>query len=463
MVFQDLITKPIFVAVSVVAFIAICASSLYGTDFYIDPENGSPNGDGSLGNPWQLLQEVIDSGKIESMEWESLPPDDTTPLVVKNEGAPVKAGDTIRLATGNYDRLNITGYYNTEMITVTALAGAEPRFSSVLVRASANWALKGLSISPEYADTYNRLTMIDLDSHGWHGPVRDIIIEDCALRSVEDVSNWTIDDWNELPVNGIGADGTNIIIRNNYLKNVAFGISVGASHSLIENNMVENFSGDGMRGLGDYSTFAYNTVKNCYDVNGNHDDGFQSWSVGDEGVGSGEVIGIILRGNLIINYEDPDQPFRGTLQGICCFDGMFVDWVVENNVVYTDHWHGITLLGARNSRIINNTVLDPNEERPGPPWVNIGNHKDGTEPEGCIVRNNLTTANTSSDLVTQDHNIIIDDPLSFFTDPENMDFHLLKNSAAVDAGSEDFAPELDKDKVSRPQLENTDIGAYEWH
>ena len=38
---------------------------------------------------------------------------------------------------------------------------------------------------------------------------------------------------------------------------------------------------------------------------------------------------------------------------------MFVDWVIENNVVIVDHWHGITLGGARNCRIVNNTVIDP--------------------------------------------------------------------------------------------------------
>ena len=50
----------------------------------------------------------------------------------------------------------------------------------------------------------------------------------------------------------------------------------------------------------------------------------------------------MLRGNLFINFENPNQPLKGTLQGIGCFDGFFVDWVVENNVVVTNHWHGIS-------------------------------------------------------------------------------------------------------------------------
>ena len=53
------------------------------------------------------------------------------------------------------------------------------------------------------------------------------------------------------------------------------------------------------------------------------------------------------------------------MQGIGCFGGMYIDWAVENNVVIADHWHGITFARLRDSRIVNNTVLDPNQERPG--------------------------------------------------------------------------------------------------
>jgi parallel beta-helix repeat protein len=218
-----------------------------------------------------------------------------------------------------------------------------------------------------------------------------------------------------------------------------------------------------LRGLGNYCTFQYNTVKNCYDVNGNHDDGFQSWSVGPNGVGSGQVVGLVLRGNTIINYEDPNQPHRGALQGIGCFDGTFVDWVVENNVIVTDHYHGITLLGARNCRVINNTVLDRNDGRPGPPWIRVNNHKKGMAPVDCVVRNNLATAFANAESVLEESNLKIQDPAALFVDVERFDLHLLPDAAAVDAGSSVDAPELDRDRIARPQGDGIDIGAYEWH
>jgi hypothetical protein len=239
---------------------------------------------------------------------------------------------------------------------------------------------------------------------------------------------------------------------------------VGAVDSRIERNVVDSFAGDGLRGLGDNTVFEYNTVKNCYAVNANHDDGFQSWSTGPSGVGSGVVKGIVLRGNVIINYEDENQPFRGTLQGIGAFDGMFEDWVVENNVIMVDHWHGITLLGAKNCRVVNNTVIDLNDIKPGPPWIRIAEHKNGTPPEGCLVRNNLVTdLNNAATGVTVDHNLELKDYAPFFVNAAGHDLHLLASAPAIDVGSAEQAPATDRDGVPRPQGKGFDLGAYEWH
>ncbi len=433
------------------------------TEFYVDPTTGSPAGDGSAIRPWRTIQEVFDSGLVESQQWAQLPYTQQSELVPKNTGAPVQAGDTIWLRSGYHGDLSIVRYYNTGTITLAAEEGHIPCLSSLRIRSSSHWTIRGLTVSAEFSETYERHTLIDLDSHSWHGPVRDIVVEGCTIRSVAETSTWTADEWNQLACNGLQVDGARMTIRNNRLLNVNFGISVGASKSLITGNLVENFAGDGLRGLGNYCTFQYNTVKNCYDVNGNHDDGFQSWSVGPNGVGSGEVVGLVLRSNTIINYEDPNQPHRGTLQGIGCFDGTFVNWVVENNVIVTDHWHGITLLGARNCLVINNTVLDLNDTRPGPPWIRVNNHKNGMAPVDCVVRNNLATAFTNAGDVIEENNLKIRYPADLFVDAESFDFHLLPDAPAIDAGSSVNAPELDRDRIARPQGDSVDIGAYEWH
>ena len=436
----------------------------HAREFYVDPVVGSMTNDGSQARPWRTLQEVLDGGLVETQNWSSLPYGPNIGLVPSNPGAPVQAGDTIWLRTGAHGALRIEGAYNALPITVSAELGHTPRFERARVRAAANWVLRGLSISPEHGPSFDPGPVVVVESHAHMGPSHDIVVEDCEVFSVRDTSQWGIREWNDLASNGVEVRADRVTIRNNRVLNVDFGISVSGDESLIEHNTVENFAGDGLRGLGDYLVFQYNVVKNCYDVNDNHDDGFQSWSVGPGGVGTGEVAGMVLRGNTIINYEDPNQPFRGPLQGIGCFDGLYVDWVVENNVIITDHWHGITLLGARDSRIVNNTVIDINSVEPGPPWVRIGKHKDGRASEGCVVRNNLSTG-VRIDVgqsVDASHNLVAGNLGAHFVDQVAFDLRLVATSSAIDSGLSDLAPSLDRDQVPRPQGAGVDIGAFEY-
>jgi hypothetical protein len=107
----------------------------------------------------------------------------------------VKGGDTIHLRSGQYGALRIVGLYNEKTITVAAQEGHEPRFERVLVRASSHWRFRGLHVSPEHAPKYEQTTLFNIDSHGWHGPVYDIVVEDSRLQSVEDSSKWSASDW----------------------------------------------------------------------------------------------------------------------------------------------------------------------------------------------------------------------------------------------------------------------------
>ncbi|MBN2430249.1 MAG: hypothetical protein JXQ27_02180 [Acidobacteria bacterium] len=431
--------------------------------FYVDPVHGNMANDGSHDAPWSTLADVFAHSLIESRCWAGHPWTPDMAMVPKNPGAPVRAGDTLLLRDGYHGTLLAIEYYNAAPIIIAAQAGHTPALGAVEFRSSARWILRGLHISPELAPVYVVQDLVRFVNHGWTGPAWECVLEDCTLYSVEDAAAWSAADWDSLACNGIYLSGDDMVVRGNHLRNVNFGISVTGDDARVEANVIENFCGDGIRGLGDYGEYLYNTVKNCYDVNGNHDDGFQSWSVGDDGqVGHGVVNGLVLQGNTIINYEDPAQPLRGTLQGIGCFDGMFAGWRIENNVIRTDHWHGITLLGAVDCTVINNTVLDMNDTTPGPPWIRVAAHKDGTPSSGCVVRNNLTTSlNNDSIGVVADHNILITDPDDHFVAVAAGDLHLLSGSTAVDSGSALLAPTMDRDGYGRPYGVGWDIGAYE--
>lgn len=436
---------------------------VFAATYYLDPEEGSLANDGSPQAPWTTVQEILDSNLIETFAPFEYPYNEGDSLILINEGAPVKAGDTLICRSGYYGPLHISRKFNTDYITIRAEDNHKPIFKNIRFTGTRYWRLRGLTISPSSAPKYEKSTLISIEWHNWSGPSTFITLEDCFLYSIENSSLWSSEDWDELSCTAINSQGKHVIIRNNYCKNVNFGISSSGDSSLIEYNTIENFAGDGLRGLGNYNVFQYNVVKNSYDVNANHDDGFQSWSAGEEGVGTDTVWGITLRGNTIINYEDPNQPYRGTLQGIGCFDGFYTDWIVENNVVIVNHYHGITLSGAVNCRIINNTVIDRDTTEPDiSPWIRVGDHKNGSPSEGCVVRNNIYYRTLSLDShQTEDHNLMVRNYDSNFVDFGQFDLRLKEGSPAIDAGSNSLTPSTDIRGVSRPQGNLTDIGAYE--
>ena len=433
---SEILKKTGLVAGILVSLACLQPVDLHAANYYVDPVNGDMVNDGTKEEPWKTLAEVFSLGET------------------------FEAGDTIFLLSGHHGTVIVSGM-NTGYVTILPLEGHDPTLRTLTFSNASKWKVYGLTISPATAPSYSRTTLISLNSSA-----TEIIVDSCYAYSVEDNTPWSASDWVSNACNGAGVSGDNNILRNNHFLNVDHGILVesGGENNLVAYNTVENFSGDGMRGIGNYNTFEYNTVKNCYDVDDNHDDGFQSYSRGPGGtVGTGTVYGIVLRGNTIINYVDPNQPFRGTLQGIGCFDGMFEDWIVENNVVITSHWHGITLLGAINCRIINNTVVDRNDQTPGPPWISIGKHKDGTLGTGNAIRNNLTTSmSNDAGIGVVEFNIIVSNYDDFFVDYDQFDLHLKEGCPAVDAGTDTDAPLIDRDGNVRPQGAGFDVGAYEY-
>lgn len=448
----------------VLALLLFLAPPVRGADFYVDPVNGSAAGDGSAARPWRTLQEVIEGNRVETRNWESLPYRPGLSLVTVNAGAPVKAGDTLWLRSGYHGAVVIQSAYNASAITVAAQPGHVPRLKSLLVQAAQSWVFRGLSISPSHAPPLAQITIVTVRDHGWFGPAWDVQIDDCDVFTVADASSWSATDWVNVASSGVSVDAARVTVNGSRVRNVRFGISVSGTDARIQRNVVDNFSADGLRGLGDNGLFEYNRVQNNLvgdPPDPNHDDGFQSWSVGPGGVGTGEVRGVTLRGNVFVNHWDTNHPLRSSMQAIGCFDGFFVNWVVENNVVITDHWHGISFLGMRDSRIVNNTVIDLNQATPGPPWIMVAPHKDGRPSQNVVVRNNVATDfSLQGTSITADHNLTITNASALFVAPP-YDLHLRPGTAAVDTGSFDLAPALDVEGVPRPQGPAVDLGAYE--
>ena len=79
-------------------------------------------------------------------------------------------------------------------------------------------------------------------------------------------------------------------------------------------------------------------------------------------------------GGLVDARERDDLPFPNGLQGIGCFDGPLVGFLVEKNVVCVNHWHGITLGDAQGCTVRDNTAFSRWGGK-AVPWVMLGQKK----------------------------------------------------------------------------------------
>ena len=431
--------------------------------FYIDPANGSDSGDGSISSPWKTLEYVINNNLVESAAYITQYDSHNPQTEPKNTGAPVKAGDTLMLYGGLHGDIFIQNYINPSYITIKAVPGQTPILKKCHLRSAKNWRFEGLSISSEPYGTYIGDVLFYLESHNWHGPVSDIEIKDCMIYSTANA--WTTaEDWVSKGSNGILVNASRVLLQNNTLTNIRLGISLSGDNNRAIGNSVINFAGDGLRILGSSNLVESNLIKNCYSVDDNHDDGIQSFTTGGLIVDNN-----IVRGNTILNYEDPHQPLLGSLQGIGCFDGPYNNWVVENNLVVVDHWHGITFYEGINCRIINNTVLDPTPSSSnGPSWISIGERNSGSPSSNCVVKNNIANAvniHASSNNTTVGNNILlqsVNEYNSHFVDFANFDFRLIQGSGAIDHADMNYSSMIDINGMARPWGRASDIGAYEF-
>ena len=366
-----------------------------GNTFYIDPVNGSRGGDGSETNPWLTLQQVIEDGLIQwCRQAESYNPD--SERVIVNETAPVQGGDRLRLRSGYHGHVSLNTFIFNDWLTI-------------------------LKDNYEGSDNYweadeinhNSDACLYLASSSFWGLGRQVKINGLTLGTTADSSAWNAADWVERASGGIGLRSVlDCEIVNCRIANIRHGLTIeyASDNTIAVNNTIKSFSGDGCRLISNNVFLAYNTITDCLKVDDNHDDAIQSYSRGDDNSsGTGVLDNNVVRGNLIIGTTDYSHPLAGSPQGIGCFDGFFDGWVVENNVVIVDQYHGISFYGMRNSHILNNTVIDQDYANSISPWIMITDHKNGTPSDNCTIANNIAYRSISAGgtEVSEHHNYVV--------------------------------------------------------
>ena len=293
----------------------------------------------------------------------------------------VTQGDTLVLGAGNHGVFNIKGYTFKKPVSLVSASRGKAVFESIRIDQSSGITIKGVTVAP--AKTLPKWTAAVTVKGGSY-----IVLDQLNVSTAANTNGWSASAWRAKIRNGIRVSGSHISILNSVVKNTAFGITSDADHLRVENTVIELFSGDGIRGLGDNSTYRGNTIKTCVKVDENHDDGFQSWSLGpNKKVGTGVVKNVVIDRNTFING---DHPLTCRMQGIGLFDGFYQNWTITNNLVIVDHWHGITVMGGTRIKIKGNTVVDSRVGRPGPPWIKIGPHKDGRNSSRGVITGNVT-------------------------------------------------------------------------
>ena len=427
-----------------------------GNTYFLDPTNGALTKDGSISSPWGSLSEVVGANYIRSKQYSPLPYSANSQLVDKNLNGIINAGDTLILRGGLHGGIFLRNYINEIPIVIQTFPNETPILEKVQLQACKNWIFDGVEVSTEPYGYYLNNRLFFIETHDWQGPSSHITIQNCEIYST--TQPWTeAQDWVYKSSEGLFISGDSCKAVSNTIINIDMGLTCMGNYITAEENQIINFSGDGGRVLGSFISFNYNLIKNNYNVDDNHDDGIQSFTTNGYIVDHNTIIG-----NLIINSDDVNQPLSGPLQGIGCFDGFFNDWLIANNVISVNHWHGITLLGARRCTIIHNTVIDPTPTiTPGGSWIRIDDHKDGTPSSDCLVANNVANQfNVAGEELT---NYVLDSHSAYaenFKDFENFDFSLLSGSSLIDAADADFSVAHDITLNQRDIL--PDIGAYEY-
>ncbi len=421
------------------------------TNYYADPLSGNMSNNGSIGSPWSSLEDVMNSSNTFS------------------------SGDIIFLRTGNHGFPKINKL-NTGYVEIMPQSGHTPIINRMYVgnaSSSAFWKINGLTIQTENVSAFP-ISLITL-----YPTTSNIVIQNCTIQSTNNTTAYTRNDWRDKTNHAIRSQGSNHTIINNIIKNIAVGLSIESENTLISGNTIQYFTIDGIRGLASNCIYEGNTVKDnkaVFIYSENHYDGFQAYTCCP--VGTDTLKNVILRKNLIINCTDTTQEWRGPMQGMVGFDGYFENWTIENNIIITDHWHGITLLGAINCRIINNTVIDPYDISPidtfdiqstpnhGPTWIKIAAHKNGNPSYNNIIRNNLTAdMQNAVSIGAVDYNLLLGASSNYnshFVDYSVLNYHLISSSSAIDAGTSTSAPVTDFDGNTRPNGLAVDVGAYEY-
>ncbi len=393
---------------------------------------GTP--DGSVERPWASTDDALASGNI-------------------------VGGDSVLLMDGVHATLKVQQSFAAP-VTFQSQNGRRARVESVyLLGAARNIIVQNLKVWPSNPLLHGSWSYLLRSAPS----TSDNLFVNLDVRSGLDAynyPNWSAAEWLARAQSGAAMEGTRLRIRQSNFTGIYFGIVLSGVDGIAVGNTIDGFAADGMRGVGARGVFRDNVVQNCVQIDDNHADGFQSFS-------KSSVVGLVLERNIFTewNLTPAAHPLRCSLQGIGMFDGFFDNLTIINNVVDVRHWHGITVMGARGARIINNTVVNIDGLEAKAPWIAVYPTKAGVPSTDVIVANNLAMSfgggtDKANRVRFTSNRVVRSVPYSF---PGWLTFNYAPRPGGrfIDAADPLYAPELDVLRHRRPLGGGADLGAYE--
>lgn len=414
--------------------------------------NTAPTGSTTLTAPATATGVAVPAGAVIWKNFDSL-----------MSSGKVTGGDRIFLLSGYHGQILVRDKQFTSTVTIAPAAGAVAHADSVLVMNSKNVHIQGLKVWPRSPNAGNGALVRTYSSSS------NIALTDLDVRGIATAGNyatWSVTDWNNYQRTGFQVDGANVTVARNRVTGIFNGIIMLGTNALMEENIVDGFSGDAMRALGDNSVVRRNKVQNCHQVNGSHTDAFQAWTNGPTGkVGTGTLRNFTIEDNKIFEFVGTRSPIACKLQGISLFAGVYDNFVIRNNIVSTTAYHGITIAGGQNSQIVNNTVIHAFGTAGVFPWIRVSGNRDGRPSLNMTVANNVTTSmkvnNDPSKAIVATHNVVVTNASAEFNAVAKQDFNLRMGAKSIDAGTPTLAPKDDIVGAARPKGKAPDAGAYE--
>lgn len=352
----------------------ICDPSHLNAAAYVsDPKAGGAGGSGSKDSPWPRLEDCISNGKLSRL----------------------KPGDTLFLREGYHGFASISGI-NSDFINIVGVPGEEVQLSRLQMRSVGKWRIQGLRISPTFGEPYKGTIVhfADRDTN-----CQQVIIEDCEIFGRDDHKGMSSDDW--MKINSgvlMGRHGKGHIVRNCYIRNTRFALSMSCYDGLAEGNIIEHFSADGIRMTRDGQTAQFNIIKKAFVTDGqgdkNHDDAIQCFL---HNKGTGTMRNLTINHNIIEGHQAGVEPFSANNQGIGLFDGPLVNFHIEGNVVMVSHWHGVSVYDGQGCTVTRNITWSKFGGRLKP-WVMLGTKlkkaRDNTVTDNYAMSFNLKQPGT---------------------------------------------------------------------